>query len=133
MLSNRVYSVIRMSTTVSQVHVSLKTCFFHFIGFNRKNPEWNNSLFCVRIKKKCMQMHKISFDIMNHCQVEDTDEVLICHCCSMKTFWHFMADVDKILFLKIKAFPIIHLKAWQHWCHMHIGLGLSALHTCVAQ
>lgn len=65
-----------------------------------------------------MHMQKISNDTMNHCQVEDADDPStdMSSCCSMKPFyaavlWLQLAEVPKSLFLKIKAFPTINLKA----------------------
>lgn len=88
-------------------------------------------------------MHKISYDIVNHCQVEDADDPgtdILSHC-SMKPFYTAavsLADVYKILFLKINAFPTINLKA-----SCDLAMVMSYAHrsccdcitysTCVAQ
>lgn len=58
-------------------------------------------------------MHKISYDTVNHCQVEDADDpgTDISSCCSMKPFCAaavLLVDVYKILFMKINAFPMIN-------------------------
>lgn len=89
MSSNREYSVILISTTVSRLHVSLSM--------------------------HTNDIQKISNDILNHCQVEDADDPgtdTVCHPQS-----HFYAavlqltNVHNILFLKIKVFPTIDFKA----------------------
>lgn len=55
MLSNRVYSVILISTTVSQIHVSFKKQLFqyHLIGFYRKIL----NKICVFVLRNEEKMH----------------------------------------------------------------------------